>query len=78
MVLLFCAEFRELSHLTCDLSQAEKKINVVTSKANTQNDIKMVEVVILGVNSCHFVSYFLRVSRVKWDNYQNSKQKMKT
>ena len=31
MVLIFCVEFRELSHLTRDLSQAEKKINVVTS-----------------------------------------------
>ena len=31
MVLIFCVEFRELSHLTRDLSQAEKKITVVTS-----------------------------------------------
>ena len=31
MVLIFCVEFRELSHLTRDLSQTEKKINVVTS-----------------------------------------------
>jgi hypothetical protein len=30
-VLVFCVEFRELSHLTHDLPQAEKKINVVTS-----------------------------------------------
>ena len=30
-VLIFCVEFRELSHLTRDLSQAEKKITVVTS-----------------------------------------------
>ena len=30
-VLIFCVEFRELSHLTRDLSQAEKKTNVVTS-----------------------------------------------
>ena len=29
LVLIFCLEFQELSHLTCDLSQAEKKINVV-------------------------------------------------
>ena len=27
-VLIFCVEFRELSHLTRDLSQAEKKMNV--------------------------------------------------
>ena len=30
-VLIFCVEFRELSHLTRDLSQAEKKITVFTS-----------------------------------------------
>jgi hypothetical protein len=30
-VLIFCVEFWELSHLTHDLSQAEKKITVVTS-----------------------------------------------
>ena len=30
-VLIFCVEYRELSHLTCDLSQAEKKITVFTS-----------------------------------------------
>ena len=30
-VLIFCVEFRELFHLIRDLSQAEKKINVVTS-----------------------------------------------
>ena len=29
-VLIFCVEFLELSHFTRDLSQAEKKINVVT------------------------------------------------
>ena len=28
-VLIFCVEFRDLSHLTRDLSQVEKKINVV-------------------------------------------------
>ena len=31
LVLIFCVEFRELSHLTRDLSQAEKKIDFVTS-----------------------------------------------
>ena len=40
MVLIFCIEFWKLSHLTRDLSKAEKKINVV----------------ILSENSCHFVS----------------------
>ena len=34
-----CVEFQELSYWTHDLSQAEKKINVVTSWANAQNDI---------------------------------------
>ena len=33
-VLVFCVEFRELSHLTRDLSQAEKKITVVTRWQN--------------------------------------------
>ena len=44
-VLIFCVEFRELSHLTRDLCQAEKKITVVISWATdkittifTQND----------------------------------------
>ena len=31
MGLIFCVDIQELSHLTRDLSQAEKKINVVTS-----------------------------------------------
>jgi hypothetical protein len=35
-VLIFCVEFQELSHLTRDLSQAEKKINVVTSLATNK------------------------------------------
>ena len=37
-VLILCVEFPELSHLACDLSQAEKKINVVTISANAPND----------------------------------------
>ena len=36
---MFSVEFWELSHLTHDLSQAEKKINVVISLADAQNDI---------------------------------------
>ena len=56
-VLIFCVEFWELSHLTCDLSQAEKKINVVTHKLNKTISLKMkVEVVILSGNSCQLVS----------------------
>jgi hypothetical protein len=42
--------FRELSHLTRDLSQADKKINVVTSCANSQNDIYFTQ----NGRSCHF------------------------
>ena len=40
LVLYFCVYFRELFHLTRDLSQAEKKINVVTSWVNAQNEWK--------------------------------------
>ena len=58
-VLIFCVEFRDMSHLTRDLSQAEKKINV--SQAGkphkmTSISLKIVEVVILSEDSCHFVS----------------------
>ena len=59
-ILIFCVEFRKLSHLTRDLSQAEKKITVVIQAEQihkmTAISLKMVEVVILGENSCHFVS----------------------
>ena len=51
-VLIFCVEFRELSHLTRDLSQAEKKINVVTSWANAQNDIYFTQ----NGRGCYFVN----------------------
>ena len=60
----FSVSFWELSHLTHDLSQTEKKINVVTSWVNLQNDMyftqngwkSVVEVVNLSKKSCHFVS----------------------
>ena len=56
-VLILCVEFRELSHLTTDLSQAEKKINAVTSRANAQNDINFTQ----NGCSCHFEwKYVLR------------------
>ena len=45
-VLIFCVEFWKLSHLTCDLSQAEKKITVVTIGATST---------ILSEKICHFV-----------------------
>ena len=48
----FCVEFWKLSHLTHGLSQAEKKINVAISWANTQNDIYFTQ----NDQSCHFVS----------------------
>ena len=50
-----------------DLFQAEKKITVVTSCANSQNALKMVlgeKIVLLSENSCHFVSCSV-VTRVK-------------
>ena len=50
LVLIFCVEFRELYHLTHDLFQAEKKINVVTSWENAQNDIYFTQ----NGWSCHF------------------------
>ena len=50
-VVIFFVKFLELSHLICDLSQAEKKINsVVTSWANAQNDIYFTQ----NGRSCHF------------------------
>ena len=57
-VLIFCVEFRELSHLTRDLSRAEKKIIDVTSWSTdkmttifTQND----NFNHFEWNRCHFV-----------------------
>jgi hypothetical protein len=55
-VLFFCVGFWEFSHLARDLSQTEKKTNFVTSWTNAYTSLKMVEVVILSENSCHFVS----------------------
>ena len=59
-VLIFWFEFRELSHLKCDLSQAEKKIIVVTSWATD----KMTNIFIRNDNfdrfvwnRCHFVHF---------------------
>ena len=64
MVLIFCVEFRELSHLTRDFSQAEKKITVVTSWATdkmttifTQND----NFDHFEWNRCHFVCAFAQL-----------------
>ena len=37
-VLYIFVGFWLLAHLTCDLSQAKKKINVITSLASAQND----------------------------------------
>ena len=93
VVLLLCVEFRELSHLTSDLSQAEKKINVVTSWVNAQNDSYFTQ----NGRSCHFEWKYVVVilwvaqlvttliffsawdkSRNKWDNSRNLTQKMRT
>ena len=51
-VLIFCVILWELSHLTQDLSQAEKKLNVDKSCANAQYDIYFTQ----NDQSCHFVS----------------------
>ena len=63
-----------LSHLTRDLSQAEKKINVVTSWANQQNDISFTQ----NGQSCQLISFMIDIfvsawdkSCVKWDNSRN-------
>ena len=58
-VLIFCVEFWELSHLTRDLSQAEKIFFLLQAEQMhkmTSISLKMVEVVILSENSGHFVS----------------------
>ena len=49
-VLYFCVGFRELTHITRDLPQAVKKINVDSSWANLQNDIYFAQ----NGRSCHF------------------------
>ena len=75
-VLICCVKF-------WNLSQAEKKIIVVTSWANAQNGIyfsqngRSVKIVPQLVTK---VIFFLAwdKSRVKWDNSQNSTQKMRT
>ena len=63
---IFCVEFQELSLLTHDLSQSEKKINIVTSWVNTQKFSKWSKlsfwvkiVVILCICSACTNSYFL-------------------
>ena len=59
-VLIFCVEFRELSHLTRDLSQAKKKKNVLLQLEQmhkmTSISLKTVKFVILSENKCYFVS----------------------
>ena len=59
-VLTFCVEFQELSHLTCDLSQAEKEKKMLLKAEQmhkmTSISLKMVEVVILSINRGHFIS----------------------
>ena len=71
IVLIFCVEFRELSHLTRDLSQAEKKINVLQMHKMRSISLKMVEVVILSVAQLVTTVIFFSASdksHVKWDN----------
>ena len=57
-VLYFCIGLWELSHLTRDLSQAEKKKMLLQAEQMhkmTSVSLKMPKVVILSENSCHFV-----------------------
>ena len=49
-VLYICVSFCLLAHLTRDLSQAEKKINFVTSWANARNNNYFTQ----NCRSCHF------------------------
>ncbi len=61
LVLIFCVEFRELSHLTRDLSQAEKKITVVTSckfKFTTLTILSEIDVILCICSACNNI-YFL-------------------
>jgi hypothetical protein len=64
MVLFFCDEFRELPNLTLDLSQAEKKITVVTSWATqkiktifSQNDNFDIE----NEDLCNITTYGIKM-----------------
>ena len=85
-VLIFCVEFQELSHLTRDLSQAEKKIDVITYKLSKCTKwhlfyskwmklsfwVKIVA--ILSVAQLKTTVIFFSAwnkSHVKWDNSRN-------
>ena len=88
MVLMFCVEFRELSHLTRDLSQAEKKITVFTSWITdkmtlvfTQNN--NIDHIAWKIDAfCAFAQLLTTFiffsawdkSHVEWDNFRNSPQ----
>ena len=56
MAFYFCFGCREWSHLTRDLSLAENKKILLQAEQMHKISLKMVEVVILSDNSCHFVS----------------------
>ena len=62
LVLIFCVEFWELSQSTCDLSQAEKKIIVVTSwatdKMTTSTILSEIDVILCICSACNNI-YFL-------------------
>ena len=86
IVLIFCVEFREFSYLKRDLSQAEKKINVVTSWHLFHSKWSKLSfwvkiVVILSVAQLITTVIFFSAwdtSHVKWGNSRNSIQKMRT
>ena len=89
-VLIFWVDFWELSHLTRDLSQTEKKITVVTSWATD----KMTTIFSQNDNFNHFEwNRFCAFARLvityisfsawdkssgEWENFRNSSQNMRT
>ena len=91
-VLIFCVEFWALSHLTCDLFQAEKKMNVHSYKlSNWQNDyfhskwqlwqfwVKQMLFCAFDKLATPFIFFSAwSKSHVKWDNSKNLTQKMRT
>ena len=57
-VLIFCVKFWELSHLTGTYLNPEKKLYFLQAEQihkMTSNSLKIVKVIILSENSCHFV-----------------------
>ena len=64
LVLIFCVEFQELSHLRRAQSEAEKKMLLQAEQMHktTTISLKMVEVVILSVAQLVSTGFFLLLS----------------